>query len=386
EKTHFRQLMERCPLQRMWKELFESSDFAKRHAEIQEFNRQHRWRKRGLAQLPTKFGISFTAKFMNQAGALVHVYTDGTVLLTHGGTEMGQGLHTKICQIAARAFGIPMEAVAFRETGTDTVPNASPTAASASSDIYGMATLNACEKIKSRLQPYLAKFPDFKSAVNAAYMDRVDLSAHGFYATPGIGYDWSLPEDQRGKPFNYFTFGAACSEVEIDVLTGDMRILRSDILMDVGNSLNPAIDIGQIEGAFTQGFGWATIEETVWGCSEFSWLKPGVCFTRGPGTYKIPSFNDTPVDLRVTLVKDSANPNAIHSSRAVGEPPFFLGSSAFFAARAAIASAREDTGAAPHDYFVVDLPLTPERIRLACNDPLTSRFASSRQQPWRMCR
>eukprot|EP00913_Durusdinium_trenchii_P001273 g1172.t1 len=300
---------------------------------------------------------------MNQAGALVHVYTDGTVLLTHGGTEMGQGLHTKICQIAARAFGIPMEAVAFR-----------------------MATLNACEKIKSRLQPYLAKFPDFKSAVNAAYMDRVDLSAHGFYATPGIGYDWSLPEDQRGKPFNYFTFGAACSEVEIDVLTGDMRILRSDILMDVGNSLNPAIDIGQIEGAFTQGFGWATIEETVWGCSEFSWLKPGVCFTRGPGTYKIPSFNDTPVDLRVTLVKDSANPNAIHSSRAVGEPPFFLGSSAFFAARAAIASAREDrsmidTGAAPHDYFVVDLPLTPERIRLACNDPLTSRFASSRPRP-----
>ncbi|CAK9040080.1 unnamed protein product [Durusdinium trenchii] len=281
----------------------------------------------------------------------------------------------------ARAFGIPMEAVAFRETGTDTVPNASPTAASASSDIYGMATLNACEKIKSRLQPYLAKFPDFKSAVNAAYMDRVDLSAHGFYATPGIGYDWSLPEDQRGKPFNYFTFGAACSEVEIDVLTGDMRILRSDILMDVGNSLNPAIDIGQIEGAFTQGFGWATIEETVWGCSEFSWLKPGVCFTRGPGTYKIPSFNDTPVDLRVTLVKDSANPNAIHSSRAVGEPPFFLGSSAFFAARAAIASAREDTGAAPHDYFVVDLPLTPERIRLACNDPLTSRFASSRPRP-----
>lgn len=381
EKTHFRQLMEKCPLQRMWHELYESCDFAKRNAEIQEFNRQNRWRKRGIAQLPTKFGISFTAKFMNQAGALVHIYTDGTVLLTHGGTEMGQGLHTKICQIVARAFGIPMADVVFRETGTDTVPNASPTAASASSDIYGMATLNACEQIKSRLQPYLEKFGDFKKAVNAAYMDRCDLSAHGFYATPGIGYDWSLPEDQRGKPFNYFTYGAASSEVEIDVLTGDMRILRSDILMDVGNSLNPAIDIGQIEGAFTQGFGWATLEETVWGCSEFSCLKPGVCFTRGPGTYKIPSFNDTPVDLRVTLVKDSANPNAIHSSRAVGEPPFFLGTAAFFAARAAIASAREDAGRSAQDYFVVDLPLTPERIRMACNDALSSRFSKNTSRP-----
>jgi len=381
EKTHFRQLMEKCPLQRMWHELSESSDFAKRQAQIVEFNRQNRWRKRGIAQLPTKFGISFTATFMNQAGALVHIYLDGTVLLTHGGTEMGQGLHTKICQIVARAFDIPIKDVVFRETGTDTVPNASPTAASASSDIYGMATLNACEQIKTRLQPYVEKFGDFKKAVNAAYMDRCDLSAHGFYATPGISYDWSLPEDDRGKPFNYFTYGAASSEVEIDVLTGDMRILRSDILMDVGNSLNPAIDIGQIEGAFTQGFGWATLEETVWGCSEFPWLKPGVCFTRGPGTYKIPSFNDTPVDMRVTLVKDSANPNAIHSSRAVGEPPFFLGTAAFFAARAAIASAREDAGAAAHDYFAVDLPLTPERIRMACNDPLSSRFSKNSSRP-----
>mmetsp|Transcript_57580 Transcript_57580/g.134925 ORF Transcript_57580/g.134925 Transcript_57580/m.134925 type:complete len:1389 (-) Transcript_57580:19-4185(-) len=381
EYTHFRQLMERCPLQRMWGELYSSSEFARRSKEIDEFNRSNRWRKRGIAQLPTKFGISFTAKFMNQAGALVHVYTDGTVLITHGGTEMGQGLHTKICQIAAKAFGIGMEAVYMRETGTDTVPNASPTAASASSDIYGMAILNACEQIMGRMKPYLEKCKgDFKSAVNAAYMDRCDLSAHGFYATPGIGYDWSLPEDQRGKPFNYFTFGAACSEVEIDVLTGDMRILRADLLMDVGNSLNPAIDIGQVEGAFTQGFGWATLEETVWGCSEFPWLKPGVCFTRGPGTYKIPSFNDTPVDMRVTLVKDSANPNAIHSSRAVGEPPFFLGSCAFFAARAAIASARKDAGAGD-GYFTVDLPLTPERIRMACSDSIATKFSEKMTRP-----
>jgi len=379
EKTHFGQIMERCPLQRMWHELIESSSFHQREKEIEQFNRSNRWRKRGIAQMPTKFGISFTATFMNQGGALVHVYTDGTVLVTHGGTEMGQGLHTKICQIAARAFGISMEDVYLRETGTDTVPNASPTAASASSDIYGMAILSACEQIKGRLQPYLEKCADFKSAVGAAYMDRCDLSAHGFYATPGISYDWSLPEKDRGKPFNYFTFGAACTEVEIDVLTGDMRILRADILMDVGNSLNPAIDIGQIEGAFTQGFGWATIEETVWGCSEFPWLKPGVCFTRGPGTYKIPSFNDTPVDMRVTLVKDSANPNAIHSSRAVGEPPFFLGSCAFFAARKAIGAAREDAGQSGH--FVVDLPLTPERIRMACSDPMAAQFAKKSSRP-----
>lgn len=294
---------------------------------------------------------------------------------------MGQGLHTKILQIAAKALNVPMSAVTFRETGTDTVPNASPTAASASSDIYGMAILNACEQIMGRLKPYLEKAKgDFKSAVNTAYFDRCDLSAHGFYATPGIGYDWSLPDDQRGKPFNYFTYGAACAEVEIDVLTGDMRILRADLHMDVGNSLNPAIDIGQVEGAFTQGFGWATLEETVWGCSEFPWLKPGVCMTRGPGTYKIPSFNDTPVDMRVTLVKDSANPNAIHSSRAVGEPPFFLGSCAFFAAREAIAAARQDAGLGD-DYFTVDLPLTPERIRMACGDPIASRFSEKSSRP-----
>ncbi|CAE8703078.1 unnamed protein product [Polarella glacialis] len=366
DQTHFVQLMERCPLQRMWRELAESSELARRSEEVRQFNKANKWRKRGIAQVPTKFGISFTAKFMNQAGALVHVYTDGTVLVTHGGTEMGQGLHTKMMQVTARAFGIPYENVDIRETATDTVPNSSPTAASASSDLYGMAILNACEQIKGRLKPYLEKSNgDWKSGVTAAYFDRCDLSAHGFYATDGIGYDWTKSPAERGKPFHYFTFGAACTEVEIDVLTGDMRILRADILMDVGNSLNPSIDIGQIEGAFTQGVGWTMMEETVWGSSEHPWLKPGVCFTRGPGNYKIPSFNDVPVDMRVTLVKDSANPNAIHSSRAIGEPPFFLGASAFLAARQAIASAREDAGHPAFEHFIVDSPLTPERIRIA---------------------
>jgi len=245
-----------------------------------------------------------------------------------------------------------------------------------------MAIINACEQIKVRMAPYLEKCGgDFKKAVNAAFFDRCDLSAHGFYATPDIGYDWNISNcKERGTPFRYFTYGAACAEVEIDCLTGDMRVLRADLVMDVGNSLNPAIDVGQVEGAFMQGVGWSTIEEVVWGCDEFPWLKPGALFTRGPGTYKIPSFNDVPVDMRVTLFKDSANPKAIHSSRAVGEPPFFLGASAFLAARQAIASARIDNGHAD-EHFTVDLPLTPERIRMACGDSIAQGFASKMSRP-----
>lgn len=381
EKTHFLQLMDRCPLRRMWSELAQSSDFHARCKEVAEYNKANRWRKRGISLLPTKFGISFTAKFMNQGGALVHVYTDGTVLVTHGGTEMGQGLHTKMAQVAARALGVPADDVMVRETSTETVPNSSPTAGSASSDIYGMAILNACEQIKERLKPYLEqKGGNFKAAVFAAFFDRCDLSAHGFYKTPDIGYDWAVQDcSARGMPFNYFTFGAACAEVEVDILTGDMRIARADLYMDVGNSLNPAIDVGQIEGAFMQGVGWTTLEEVVWGCDEFPWLKSGQCLTRGPGNYKIPSFNDVPVDMRVTLFEDSANPRAIHSSRAVGEPPFNLGAVAFTATRQAIASAREDAGM-PGPYNV-DSPLTPERIRMACGDKISAKFQSKMTRP-----
>jgi len=380
--THFYQPLDCCPLRRMWEELSESSSLAQRRIEVDQFNRANRWRKRGISLIPTKFGISFTATFMNQGGALVHIYTDGTVLVTHGGTEMGQGLHTKMIQVAARSLGIPHEDVMIRETATDTVPNSSPTAASASSDMYGMAIINACEQLQLRLEPYLQKTDrNFKRAVTAAYFDRCDLSAHGFYKVPGIKYEWDNPNyKQRGHPFNYFTYGTACCEVEIDVLTGDMRILRADILMDVGNSLNPAIDIGQIEGAFTQGVGWTIMEEVVWGCNEFPWLKPGTCLTRGPGTYKLPSFNDVPIDFRVTLLKESPNPKAIHSSRAVGEPPFFLGASALLATRAAIASARADAGVAS-GHFTVDAPLTPERIRMACGDDVAMRFSANSSRP-----
>lgn len=306
-----------------------------------------------------RFGIAFTARFLNQAGALVHIYTDGSVLLTHGGTEMGQGLHTKMVQVCAHTLDIPLEKVHLSETSTATVPNTSPTAASASSDLNGMAVLNACETLKKRLEPYRTKMKgsSWEEIIRAAYMDRVNLSANGFYQTPDLSYDWGT---NSGRLFNYWTYGAACTEVEIDVLTGDHVVLRSDIVMDIGKSLNPSIDMGQIEGAFVQGLGWCTIEQPLTSPTT------GMMLTRGPGAYKIPGFRDIPVDFRVRFVKGAENPRAIHSSKAVGEPPLFLGASAFFAIREAIQAARAEHGL--QGYFPLDSPATSERIRLACVD------------------
>lgn len=269
--TPYGQPVENNPLNRLWNEIHTKCNIQQRKERILQYNQNHKWRKRGISIIPTKFGINFTAKFLNQAGALVHVYTDGTVLVSHGGTEMGQGLHTKMIQVAARAFGISVDRVHISESSTSSVPNASPTAASASSDMYGMAVLNACEQIAEKLAPYyiklnedsenklnsadLEKWGDDKSfgaAVLRAYFDRVNLSAQGFYKVPGCGYDWDMnissteSNSRRGTPFNYFTFGISCSEVEIDVMTGDMRVLRADVMMEMGNPLNPALDIGQI--------------------------------------------------------------------------------------------------------------------------------------------
>lgn len=336
--THFGMPLRYYYVPRLWKDIHSLADVSARRAAVDAFNVANRWKKRGLSVLVTKFGISFTAKFMNQGGALVHVYSDGSVLVAHGGTEMGQGLNTKVIQIAAQAFGISPESVFISETSTSTVANSSPTAASLSSDLYGMAVLDACEQISARLKPVRASMPSASWAemVNSAYFQRINLSAQGFYIVPAdrCGYDWSKSIEENARistPFNYFTQGAACTEVEIDVLTGDSRVLRTDILMDVGKSLNPAIDIGQIEGAFMQGFGWSTLEEVVWGEKQaFPWVKEGQLFTRGPGTYKIPAFNDVPLDMRVHLA-DTDNRFAVHSSKAVGEPPFFLGASAFLA-------------------------------------------------------
>ena len=326
--------------------------------------------------MPTKFGLAFTARFLNQAGALVHVYTDGSVRITHGGTEMGQGLHTKMLQIAADAFRIPYSDVYLSETRTDTVPNTSATAASVSSDINGMAIQNACNTINERLEPLRKGNPGitWKDLIKRAYFERINLSANGFYKTPDLTYDWNT---NKGRMFSYFTYGVACTVVEIDTLVGDHVVLSSDICMDVGRPINPAIDIGQIEGAFTQGLGWCTLEEPLISPST------GFLFTRGPGMYKIPGFKDIPVSFKVSIMDEVQNSKAIKGSKAVGEPPFFLGASVFFAIKDAIYAARVDQGLFGH--FRMDSPATSERIRLNCLDEIVTRAATKLgdgELPW----
>uniref|UniRef100_A0A8C5N0W4 Xanthine dehydrogenase/oxidase n=2 Tax=Leptobrachium leishanense TaxID=445787 RepID=A0A8C5N0W4_9ANUR len=359
--TPFNQKLEGFTLPRCWDECLKNSNYHERRLSIEEFNRQHRWKKRGMAIIPTKFGISFTLTLLNQAGALVLIYTDGSVLLTHGGTEMGQGLHTKMIQVASKALKIPTSKIFISETSTNTVPNTSPTAASASSDLNGMAIYNACQKLLKRLEPYKQSNPTgtWENWVLAAYVDRVSLSASGFYKTPGIGYD---PAKNEGNPTNYFSYGVACSEVEIDCLTGDHKNLRTDIVMDVGTSLNPVIDVGQIEGAFVQGVGLFTLE-------EMKYSSDGFLYTRGPGMYKIPAFGDIPTEFNVSLLRDCPNEKAIYSSKAVGEPPLFLSASVFYAIKDAITSARLESGVT--GMFRLDSPATPERIRNACIDTFT---------------
>ncbi|XP_065071577.1 xanthine dehydrogenase/oxidase-like isoform X2 [Rhopilema esculentum] len=373
DRTYYNQEIEDDALQRCWNGCLEQSQYWKVRDEISKFNSENRWKKRGVSIIPTMFGISYTALFLNQAGALVSIYADGSVLLSHGGAEMGQGLHTKIIQIASETLKTDREHIHIIETATDKVPNTSPTAASASSDLNGMAVYNACCELSKRLEPFRKSKGTWKEAVKAAYFNRVSLSATGFYATPGIKFN---SETKERKPFGYFTNGVACSIVEIDCLTGDHRVLKTDIVMDVGKSLNPAIDIGQIEGAFTQGYGFFVMEQMVHSPS-------GVPFTRGPGAYKIPSFGDVPLEFNVTLLKDAPNPHAVYSSKGIGEPPLFLASSVFFAIKDAIIAARKERGLSA--VFKMDAPATAERIRMACEDELTKRIPipeEGKWQPW----
>ncbi|KAJ8903637.1 hypothetical protein NDN08_004739 [Rhodosorus marinus] len=371
-----------CTIRPCWNDLTRKVDVDRRRIDIEAYNKANRYNKRGLSVAPVKFGISFVFKTLNQAGALVHVYLDGSVLVTHGGIEMGQGLHTKMIQVAATAFGLPIEKVFISETATDKVPNATPSAASASADMYGMAVKNACDQIEERLKPVreaLGKDPTWEQLVERAYAQRINLSAQGFYRVPDLD-SLDLSKAEKGRPFYYFTYGAAASEVEIDCLTGDHKVLYSEIVMDVGRSLNPAIDIGQIEGAFVQGMGWCTMEELVrGGTTAHRWLPTGFLSTQGPGTYKIPGFRDIPRDFRVSLLKDAPNlEETIHQSKAVGEPPLFLAASVFFAIRDACKSSRqeffEDEELA-NAWFELDSPATTERIRMACADEISSRFA-----------
>ncbi|MCW1912838.1 xanthine dehydrogenase molybdopterin binding subunit [Luteolibacter sp. GHJ8] len=332
---------------RIWDELLESSEFERRRAAIEAWNEAHPKRKRGMAITPVKFGISFTLTYYNQAGALLLAYADGSVQVNHGGTEMGQGLHTKILGVVMRELGLPAEQIRLMQTRTDKVPNTSATAASSGSDLNGMAVADACRQIRERLSPLAAeklgcaedeiRFADgsvhgggnsmaFGDLTMLAYQRRVQLAAAGFYATPDLKWDWNVG---KGKPFHYYACGAAVSEVEIDGFTGMSTVKRVDILHDVGDSLNAAVDRGQIEGGFVQGMGWLTRE-------ELKWSEKGVLLSHSASTYAIPAISDAPEDLRVSLLKRATQDRTIHGSKAVGEPPFMLAISVREAIRDAV--------------------------------------------------
>jgi xanthine dehydrogenase/oxidase len=367
EQTHFNQELKDWYVPLMYKQVQEETKYQERRDKITEYNKTHKWNKRGLAIVPTKFGISFTALFLNQAGALVHIYHDGSILLAHGGTEMGQGLHTKMIMIAAEALKVSPDDVFISETATNTVANTSSTAASASSDLNGYAIWNACKQLNERLAPYREKYgPDapMSKLAHSAYFDRVNLSAQGFYKTPDIGYVWGA---NTGQMFFYFTQGVSAAEVEIDTLTGDWTCLRADVKMDVGRSINPSVDYGQIEGAFVQGQGLFTTEEPLW------LRHNGQMFTRGPGAYKIPGFRDVPQEFNVSILKDVEweNLRTIQRSRGVGEPPLFMASCVFFAIRDALKAARKQWGV--EDVLQLWSPATVERIRTNCGDPILKR-------------
>jgi xanthine dehydrogenase large subunit len=355
-----------------------TSDYRARRQTIADFNRASRFLRRGIALTPVKFGISFTTTFLNQAGALVHVYQDGSVHLNHGGTEMGQGLFVKVAQVVAEEFGIDLDHVRITPTTTAKVPNTSATAASAGSDLNGMAAQIAARTIKARLTAFAAEqwgvaaeriaFRDnhvligndevaFPDLVRQAYLGRVSLSSTGFYRTPDI--HWNA-ETKSGRPFYYFSYGAACSEVVIDITTGEMKVTRVDILHDVGRSLNPAIDIGQIEGGFVQGMGWLTTEELVFG-------DDGRLLTHAPSTYKIPCASDVPADFHVALWNGPNPAHTIYRSKAVGEPPLMLAISVFSAIADAIHSL------APGRPVPLDAPATPEAILRAVGASLAKQ-------------
>jgi xanthine dehydrogenase large subunit len=344
-------------------ELAERAGYSARRAEVEAFNAAHNVLKKGLALTPVKFGISFTTTHLNQAGALVLVYADGSIHLNHGGSEMGQGLMIKVAQVVADVFGVPVETVKVSATRTDKVPNTSATAASSGSDLNGMAAKNAAETIKKRLDAFAGSEPDsaswtFPELCRRAHLARISLSATGYYATPKIHYDRAA---HRGRPFLYFAYGAALSEVVIDTLTGEHKVVAVDIIHDVGRSLNPAVDLGQIEGGFIQGMGWLTTEELVFDLR-------GRLLTHAPSTYKIPTANDRPARMNIAIWERGENVEAtIHRSKAVGEPPLMLAISVFSALTQAVAAAAPGKGLPK-----LDAPTTPERI-LAAIEELRAR-------------
>jgi xanthine dehydrogenase large subunit len=367
--THYQMRVEDNILDPLITRLEQTARYRERQAEIARWNAARPVLRRGLALTPVKFGISFTATLFNQAGALVHVYTDGSVQVNHGGTEMGQGLHTKIAQIVADELGIGFDRVLATASDTSKIPNASATAASAGTDLNGRAAQFAARNVRDNLAQFVAGLDQcgagavrfaggqvitprstrrFEDVVQAAYANRIQLWSDGFYRTPKIHYDKTT---LTGRPFYYFAYGAACTEVAIDTLTGESRVLKVDILHDVGRSINPALDIGQIEGGFVQGMGWLTTEQLVWN-------ERGHLATHAPSTYKIPATGDVPDHLQVALWPEPNREDNVFGSKAVGEPPFMLAISVYEALRAAVASTR------PGDRAPVQLtaPATAENV------------------------
>ncbi len=376
QATHYGQpVKDAARISAIWTQLKERSNFTARRDAIERDNPRHPHRKRGIAMTPVKFGISFTATAFNQAGALILIYKDGSVQVNHGGTEMGQGLHTKILQIAAEGLGVNPESIRIMPTSTGKIPNTSATAASAGSDLNGAAVLDACAQLKARLTPVAATLLSadtadvrfafgsvtagektilFRDVINAAYLQRIPLFAQGYYRTPEIHYD---PKTMQGRPFYYFGYGAAVSEVEIDDFTGAYRLLRTDILHDVGESLSPNVDRGQVEGGFIQGVGWLTLEELIWDAN-------GRLMTNGASTYKLPAWSEMPEKFNVEFLERAAEPGVVFGSKAVGEPPLMLAISVREALRDAI-------GAFGNGGIVtLDSPATPERVFWAIKNAL----------------
>jgi len=376
--TPYGEVVENNRLFTIWKKITKSSAYIERKRIVDQFNEEHEFVKRGISLMPVKFGISFNTPFLNQAGALVNIYTDGTVLVNHGGIEMGQGLHTKMGQVAADELGIDLDNVKVNATNTSKVPNTSATAASSGADLNGMAVKNATDQLKWRMFEFLRdgnggisiqKYEDlifennqvfsrknpaerikFIDLINQLYLNRISLSAQGYYRTPDLYFD---KDTQKGRPFHYFVFGMSVSEIELDVLTGKHTILRTDILHDTGLSINPNLDKGQIEGAFIQSVGWCTTEEC-------RWDKNGNLLNHSPDTYKIPGIKDIPEIFNVELLENAPNPNTIKQSKAVGEPPFIHGLSVFFAIQYAVSAVHN------HCFPVqLSIPATHEKIVLA---------------------
>jgi len=373
--THYGMKIEDNVINEIFNKLIKKSNYKKRYSKIKKFNLKNKYKKKGIAITPVKFGISFTTIHLNQAGALVHIYTDGSVHLNHGGIEMGQGTHTKIAQLVSKSFGIPYEKVQISSTNTSKVPNTSASAASSTTDLNGAAALDAVKKIKLNLEKfiknkykisakknvvyknekiligkYIFKFNDI---VQEAYLNRISLSSNGFYSTPKINFN---KQKFYGRPFLYFCYGAAVTEVTLDTLTGENIIDKVDILHDAGNTINPALELGQIEGGFVQGQGWLTMEEV-------NWKPNGQITTFSPSTYKIPAVSDMPKKFNVKIYKEGKNKEeVVNKSKTTGEPPLMLAMSVFFAIKDAIAST-SNYRKIPN----LDAPATPEKILLSIN-------------------